>query len=117
MRDPASELRLTETNSAEDSSGRTWGLEGNLFWHLVAGIFLAVLTLLVCFSAFRWSFTASAVLAAVPLTLALIYVFGFRRGKPAGYDRDLLDGWLGGTGFGPDPLRQPEHPLHHDVIP
>jgi hypothetical protein len=27
-------LRLTETNSADDSKGRTWGLEGNLFWYM-----------------------------------------------------------------------------------
>lgn len=31
-----SELHLTDTNAASDSKGRTWGLEGNLFWYLVA---------------------------------------------------------------------------------
>lgn len=87
MKDRASELRLTETNSADDSAGRTWGLEGNLFWHVVAGVFISVLTLLLCFSALRWSFGSSALLAAVPLTLSLTYVFGFRQGKPCGYDR------------------------------
>lgn len=111
MKTPSSELRLTETNSADDSAGRTWGLEGNLFWHVVGGVFIAVLTLLLCFSVMRWSFKASAVLAAVPLTLSFIYVFGFRQGKPPGYDRDLLDGWLHGAGFSPDPYTQPEHPL------
>lgn len=25
------DLRLTDTNAASDSKGRTWGLEGNLF--------------------------------------------------------------------------------------
>lgn len=111
MKTPSSELRLTETNSADDSAGRTWGLEGNLFWHVVSGVFIAVLTLLLCFSVLRWTFRASAVLAAVPLTLSLLYVFGFRQGKPPGYDRDLLDGWLHGAGFSPDPYSQPEHPL------
>lgn len=117
MKDSLSELRLTETNSAEDSAGRTWGLEGNLFWYVVAGVFIAVAMLLISFSAFRWSFTASTMVAAVPLTVSLIYVFGFRRGKPAGHDRDLLDGWLNGSGFGPDLQQQPEHPLHHDGTP
>lgn len=117
MNERSSELRLTETNSADDSAGRTWGLEGNLFWHLVAGVFVAVITLLACFSGLRWSFTTSSLAAAVPLSLALVYVFGFRRGKPAGYDRDLLDGWIHGTGFAPDPQRQPGHPLHHDGTP
>ncbi len=114
MKTPTPDLRLTETNSAEDSSGRTWGLEGNLFWHVTGGVFAAVLTLLLCFSALRWSFTASASLAAVPLTLSLLYVFGLRQGKPPGYDRDLLDGWLHGAGFGPNSLQQPDHPFSDD---
>jgi len=32
------DLRLTDTNAASDSKGRTWGLEGGLFWWLVAGV-------------------------------------------------------------------------------
>ena len=32
------ELRLTDTNAASDSKGRTWGLEGGLFWWLIGGI-------------------------------------------------------------------------------
>ncbi|MGE0415068.1 MAG: hypothetical protein AB7Q64_23905 [Verrucomicrobiales bacterium] len=84
MKHQTSDLRLTETNSADDSSGRTWGLEGNLFWHVTGGVFAAVITLLLCFSALRWSLGASAALAAVPLTLSLLYVFGLRQGKPPG---------------------------------
>lgn len=110
-----SELRLTETNSADDSAGRTWGLEGNLFWHVVAGAFVSVLTLLLCFSALRWSFASSALLAAVPLSLSLIYVFGFRQGKPPGYDRDLLDGWLNGSGITPK-HQQPPHPFQDGTL-
>lgn len=114
MKERISELRLTETNSAVDSSGRTWGLEGNLFWHVVAGVFLAVLTLLICFSALRWGFRVSAGFAAIPLMLSLLYVFGFRQGKPPGYDRDLLDGWINGSGFSPDLQQQPKHPLYEN---
>jgi hypothetical protein len=29
---------LTDTNAASDSKGRTWGLEGGLFWWLIGGI-------------------------------------------------------------------------------
>ena len=32
------DLRLTDTNAASDSKGRTWGLEGGLFWWLVGGV-------------------------------------------------------------------------------
>ena len=92
-------LRFTETNSADDSQGRTWGLDGDLFWFMAGGAFAFVMVLLVCFSALKMSFTVSALLAAVPLTLCVIYIFLFRQGKPAGYDMDCLDYWLNGSGL------------------
>ena len=108
-------FRFTETNSSDDSKGRTWGLEGELFWFVVGGGFAFVMILLLCFSALKISFFASLILAAVPLTLCLIYVFAFRQGKPAGYDVDCLDYWLKGSGFSPDFQRQPKHPLNHET--
>ena len=36
------ELRFSDTNSADDSEGKTWKLDGNLFWFIVAGVFLFV---------------------------------------------------------------------------
>jgi hypothetical protein len=105
------ELRFTETNSADDSQGRTWGLEGNLFWFMAGGAFASVIILLICFGVMRMSFFASLLIAAAPLALSAIYVFVFRQGKPAGYDVDCLDFWLSGSGFGPNPQKQPEHPL------
>lgn len=104
-------LRLTETNSADDSKGRTWGLEGNLFWYMTGGCFVSVMTLLLLFSAMRFSFMASLVIAAIPLMVTLVYVYGFRQGKPPGYDIDCVDCWLNGPGFGPTVSRQPGHPL------
>ena len=82
------ELRFTETNSADDSQGKTWGLDGNLFWFVAGGSFVSVITLLLLFSALRMSFLMASVVAAVPFTLTLAYVFGFRQGKPPGYDVD-----------------------------
>jgi hypothetical protein len=104
-------IRLTETNSSDDSKGRTWGLEGDLFWIVVGGGFAFVMILLMCFSALKMSFFASLMIAAVPLTLCLLYIFVFRQGKPAGYDTDCLDYWLNGSGFNSDFQRQPKHPL------
>ena len=104
-------LRFTETNSSDDSKGRTWGLEGDLFWFMAGGAFAFVMVLLVCFSALKMSFLVSLALAAVPLLLCVLYVFLFRQGKPAGYDIDSLDYWLNGSGFSPDLQRQPTHPL------
>jgi len=80
-----SELRFTDTNAASDSKGRTWGLEGGLFWWLVGGICLA-------------------------------YIFGFRQGKPPGYDRDCFEHWFSGGGFAPEveAVRNFRHPLSEE---
>jgi hypothetical protein len=96
------ELRFTETNSADDSAGKTWGLEGNLFWYLIGGAFASVITLLMLFSVWHWSFAAALIPAAVPLALTLLYILAFRQGRPAGYDTDLFELWMRGAGFGPD---------------
>jgi hypothetical protein len=42
------ELRLTDTNAASDSKGRTWGLEGGLFWWLIGGIGAGIIVFLSC---------------------------------------------------------------------
>jgi fatty acid desaturase len=105
-------LRFTETNSGDDSQGRTWGLEGNLFWFMAGGAFAFVMVLLVCFSALKMSFFVSLIIALVPLILCVVYVFMFRQGKPAGYDVDCLDHWMNGSGFSPEWRAQPKHPLY-----
>ena len=109
------EIRFTETNSGDDSKGRTWGLEGDLFWFMAGGAFAFVMVLLVCFSALKMGFFASLFLGALPLTLCLIYIFVFRQGKPAGYDMDCLDYWLNGSGFSPDSQKPIKHPLHYEI--
>jgi len=108
------EIRFTETNSGDDSKGRTWGLEGDLFWFMAGGAFAFVMVLLVCFSALKMSFFTSLILGALPLTLCLIYIFVFRQGKPAGYDVDCLDYWLNGGGISPNLQRQPKYPLNYE---
>jgi hypothetical protein len=106
------QIRFTETNSADDSKGRTWGLDGDLFWFIAGGAFAFVVILLVCFSAMRMGFWLSLFLAALPLTLCVIYVFAFRHGKPPGYDVDCFELWLAGPGFSPNE-NQPKHPLNY----
>ena len=105
------ELRFSDTNSADDSEGRTWGLDGHLFWFVVAGVFIFVVTLLLLFSGLRCGFWQSCGIAIIPLAVTLTYVFGFRQGKPPAYDRDLVDYWTNGAGFGQNPQTQPQHPL------
>ena len=96
------ELRFTETNSADDSAGKTWGLEGNLFWFIVGGAFASVVMLLLLFSVSHWPLLSALVPSLTPIGLALLYVLAFRQGKPAGYDIDLFELWLKGRGFGPE---------------
>ncbi len=102
------QLRFTETNSADDSQGRTWGLDGNLFWYVVGGVFAFVVNLLLLFSALHMRLLAASGVAAIPLVLTLAYVFGLRQGRPPGYDRDIVDQWLHGPGFAMNPQAQPE---------
>jgi len=100
------ELRFTETNSADDSAGKTWGLEGNLFWFVAGGAFAAVITLLLLFSIWKWTLLSAAIPALIPLGLALLYALALRQGKPPGYDIDLFELWYKGPGFGPQPPRE-----------
>jgi len=112
------ELRFTETNSADDSAGKTWGLEGNLFWFVASGAFAAVLTLLLLFSVWRWSLLSAAVPALIPLVLSMFYALALRQGKPPGYDIDLFELWLKGSGFGPQLSRDLARPTSasHDHV-
>lgn len=103
------ELRFTETNSGDDSSGKTWGLEGNLFWFIAGGAFASVVTLLLLFSVSRWTLLSAVVPSLLPIGVALLYVFAFRQGKPPGYDIDLFELWLTGRGFGPETPRDQAH--------
>jgi len=49
-------------------------------------------------------------IALVPVLLCLAYIFGLRQGKPPGFDRDIFERVLTGSGFGPDGNRI-THPL------
>ena len=104
-------IRLTDTNSSNDSSGRTWGLDGSLFWIVIGGAAASIGLMLFLFSAMHWNFLPSLATAAIPSGATLLYVFGFRQGKPPGYDIDILDTLLHGSGFAPEP--QPITPLAH----
>ena len=84
------ELRLTDTNAASDSKGRTWGLEGGLFWWLIGGIGAGITLFFVLLVVMGASLAISFLVALVPLLICLAYIFGLRQGKPPGYDRDCF---------------------------
>jgi hypothetical protein len=89
-----SDIRFTDTNSADDSKGKTWGLDGNLFWYVIGGGFASVCIMLLLFSSYQMSFFASAAIAVIPLILMLIYVFGFRQGNRPSTSRLPKPIWL-----------------------
>jgi len=93
-----SDLRFTDTNAADDSAGRVFGLDGNLYLPVVFGLVTGVLL----FAGLGLAGAGNAVggaVAAIPVGLSLVWVLGLRQGKPAGYDRDKLDQLLGGADF------------------
>lgn len=106
------ELRLTDTNAASDSSGKTWGLEGGLFWWLVGGVGAGITVFFAGIVFLKSSLLTSFGGALIPVLLSLIYIFGFRQGKPPGFDRDFLEQRLTGRGFAPEVTsRSLKHPL------
>ena len=107
------DLRFTDTNAASDSKGRTWGLEGGLFWWLVGGIGAGITLFFVLLVILKSSLLTSFVVALLPVGLCLAYIFGLRQGKPPGYDRDMFERLFAGSGFAPDSVRL-THPLGKD---
>ena len=60
------ELRFTDTNAASDSKGRTWGLEGGLFWWLVGGVGVAITVFFVLLVMMNTSLLTAFLAALVP---------------------------------------------------
>ena len=104
------ELRLTDTNAASDSKGRTWGLEGGLFWWLVGGIGAGITGFFVALVILKSSLLTSVGVVLIPIGLCLAYIFGLRQGKPPSDDRDIFERVFTGSGFAPESIRL-THPL------
>ena len=84
-----SELRFTDTNAGDDSTGRVFGLDGNLYLPLVIGLVAGIL-LFGGLGLLGAGYSLAGSVGAVPIAGSAIWVLGFRQGKPAGYDRDRL---------------------------
>jgi hypothetical protein len=111
MNNTKSELRFTDTNAASDSKGRTWGLEGGLFWWLIGGIGAGIIVFFVLLVFLHVSLSMSFAAALVPVLACLAYIFALRQGKPPGYDRDIFEYLTTGRGFSPEAHRSCTHPL------
>src|ERR1041385_6962572 len=86
-----SELRVTDTNSANDSKGRAFGLEGNDFMYVLVAIVAAIGFYLVLNLVLRIGFGVAFAMA-VPIFLGpLAWVLFLRHNKPAGFAEDWFD--------------------------
>ncbi|MEO7700682.1 MAG: hypothetical protein ABIZ04_15780 [Opitutus sp.] len=109
------ELRITDTNSVNDSKGRALGLEGNDFLFVVGGLVGAIAVFLLAYAMFGTSCLAASVLAAPVFVLPTGWVFLLRRNRPDGYAEDLFDqivnreGWSFATSAQPKPIVRPPH--------
>jgi hypothetical protein len=107
------ELRVTDTNSANDAKGRALGLEGNDFIYIVAGFVLGLgLFLGLAFVLKVWMPLAAGVSLLV-VVLPAAWVLLFRHNKPDGYAEDWFDqrftggGWTACGGNQPRPQKEP----------
>ncbi|MDP3069648.1 MAG: hypothetical protein Q8N18_05135 [Opitutaceae bacterium] len=93
------DLRRTDTNAADDSRGRAFGLDGDLYLPVVIAslLSLALGALLGLWLHTGW--VVAGVVAVVPIALTLFWALGLKHGHPPGHDRDWLDQKLGGGDF------------------
>lgn len=94
-----SELRITDTNSVNDSRGRAFGLQGNDFIYVLVA-FVVSLALYIMFGfVFRTGYVVAALLSAPILITAIAWVLLLRHNKPEGYAEDLFDDLINGEGW------------------
>ena len=77
MNPAENKLRLTDTNAASDSKGRTWGMEGGLFWWRIGGIGAGIIV----FFVLNESLLIAFIVAVVPGIICLAYIA--RASRPA----------------------------------
>lgn len=93
------DLRHTETNASDDSSGRAFGLDGNLYLPVLLAVFAALGIFGSLAVLLHVSYLLAGAVAGSPLAGVLGWVLLLRHGKPAGYDRDLIEHLLGAGSF------------------
>ncbi len=94
------ELRQTDTNAADDSAGRVFGLDGNLYLPVLLTVLgsLAAFALLGYLLHVPWS--VAGAITGGPVIVVVCWAVFLRQGKPAGHDRDFVEGLVGGSDFG-----------------
>lgn len=107
-------LLRTETNSADDSSGVAFGLQGNLFLPVVAAGVVSIGLLSVCLLA-GVSILAALTTSAIPFVATLVVVKLFLNDKPPHYMTDIWDSALSDGTFARH-IHHPPHPVTAAVV-
>lgn len=105
-----SELRITDTNSVNDSKGRAFGLEGNDFLYVLVAFVVALGLCLVLVGLLRVGMLWALVLALPVLLGPLAWVLLLRHNKPEGYAEDFFDDLVNGEGWSLAAPAQPVRP-------
>lgn len=94
-----SDLRITSTNSVNDSRGRAFGLEGNDFIYILVA-FVGALGLYIILSyVLRFGMAVSLAFALPVLLVPTAWVLLLRHNKPDGYAEDFFDDVVNGEGW------------------
>ena len=104
-------LRVTRTNSAEETAGHVLGISTPHFIWIIASLVLGLLLFVGLVKRFGIDPGPAALLAAIPTGVAATFLI-LRQNRPPGYVGDLLDTWL--TGGDASPLK---HSASHDHAP
>lgn len=101
------ELRITDTNSANDSRGRAFGLEGNDFVYILVALVAAMGLYLVCTAVFHFGILPALILATPVFGVPAAWVVFLRHNKPAGYAADWFEQCVNREGWSLAHGRQP----------
>ena len=104
------ELRITDTNSANDSKGRAFGLEGNDFMIVLVAFVAAMAFYLIATVVLRIPALGGLVLALPLFTAPTAWVLLLRHNKPAGYATDWFDHIVNREGWSFVTARQSGNP-------
>ncbi len=108
-----SDLRITDTNSTNDSKGRAFGLEGNDFIYVLVA-FVVALGLYLLLTVLLGVGKLAGLVVALPFLLGpLCWVLFLRHNKPDGYAEDWFDQKFNGEGWSFVTRAQPSA-LHSD---
>src|SRR4051794_16422840 len=105
-----SEPRITDTNSANDSKGRAFGLEGNDFVYVLVAVVVAFGLYLVLNVGLSAGMGISLMVALPVMLGPLLWVLLLRHNKPGGHAEDFFDDLMNGEGWSLATRAQPVPP-------